>query len=189
MFIYLGMRWKNPELLSYRSERNSGSPGCDDGTLASYQNLNPPRSSPEINLSLCCSPASYTNTVQLHYSRVHKITLRAHRQKSVMRWKNTLVLFSDERLCGQVRAAPETSARLVFPQGRPEPTVKTNKQRYGNWAALYKEFWEEEAIVLTSLADHCFSLYLSKASRKCSLSLGVSGKRKKADVIHFQMAA
>ncbi len=41
-----------------------------------YQNLNLTQSWPKINLSLCYSPVSYTNTVQLHYSRVHKITLR-----------------------------------------------------------------------------------------------------------------
>lgn len=39
---------------------------------------------------------------------------------------------------------------------------------------------------LLSFYDHCLSLYLFKACRKYSLTLGVSGKRKRADVTSTQ---
>lgn len=39
---------------------------------------------------------------------------------------------------------------------------------------------------LLSFYDHCVSLYLFKACRKYSLTLGVSGKRKRADVTSTQ---
>lgn len=127
---------------------------------------------------------------QLHYSRVHKITLQPMDRNVWGDEKNTPVWFSDERICTQVRAAPETSACVVFPEGWLEPRVKTNKQTAVWELSCTVQFCWEETIFSTSLSITA-SPFICPRPRgnilSLSLSLGVSGKRKKDDVIHFQM--
>lgn len=57
--------------------------------------LNLTQSWPELNLSLSHSLLSYKNNVQLYCSTGNKITL--HGQKTMLRWKNSLVSVCDER--------------------------------------------------------------------------------------------
>lgn len=49
-----------------------------------------------------------------------------------------------------------------------------------------KFFFFNPPLPILSFYDHCLSLYLFKACRKYSLTLGVSGKRKRADVTSTQ---
>lgn len=69
--------------------------------------------------------------------------------------------------------ATPRQVRVVFFQGDDSSRDKTNKRRYGNRAALYRE------IFLTSLSDPCFSICSRPRGNFLSLSGGFWEEEKK----------
>lgn len=145
--------------------------------------LNLTQSWPELNLSLSHSLLSHKNTVQLYCSGGNKITL--HGQKSVLRWKNSLVSVCDERTLWSNEHRARDKCMSCFSRGI--TGAKSQDKQTGLWE-LGRENHLFNPSLLLSHSGHFFSCSISPKLRGNIVSLGVSGKRKRADVIHFQMA-